>query len=268
MSSLLVYPLFGVLAGVVAGLLGVGGGIVVVPALVYLFAAQGLPADHVMKLALGTSLGAICFTSVSSLWAHHRRGAVRWPIVLAITPGILGGTFGGAWVASALSTTFLKGFFALFLYVVCAQMLLGLQPRASRTLPGRAGMIGAGGAIGVISALVGIGGGTLSVPFMTFCNVAMHQAIGTSAAIGFPIALAGAAGYLSSGLGAPGLPELTLGYLYLPALLGVALGSVLTAPLGARLAHALPVKTLKRCFAAFLLLVATKMLWDVVGHTS
>lgn len=264
MLGLLIYPVFGAIAGVIAGLLGVGGGIVVVPALVFIFAAQGLPAEHIMKMALGTSLGAICFTSISSFRAHHKRGAVIWPIVAAITPGILVGTFGGTWLAAALSTTFLKGFFALFLYFVCAQMLLDLKPPATHTLPGRAGMIGAGGVIGVVSALVGIGGGTLSVPFMTWCNVAMHQAIGTSAAIGFPIAVAGAVGYVVNGLGAPNLPEMSLGYIYLPALVGVAAVSVFTAPLGARLAHALPVKTLKRCFAAFLLLVASKMMWDVV----
>ncbi len=264
MLGLLIYPVFGAVAGVIAGLLGVGGGIVVVPALVFIFAAQGLPPEHIMKMALATSLGAICFTSISSFRAHHKRGAVIWPIVAAITPGILVGTFGGTWLAVGLSTTFLKGFFAAFLYFVCAQMLLDLKPAASRTLPGRAGMLGAGGVIGVVSALVGIGGGTLSVPFMTWCNVAMHQAIGTSAAIGFPIAVAGAVGYVVNGLSAPGLPDMSLGYIYLPALVGVAVVSVFTAPLGAKLAHALPVRTLKRCFAAFLLLVASKMMWEVV----
>ncbi len=259
----LVYPLFGALAGLIAGLLGVGGGIVVVPALVYLFAAQGLPPEHIMKMALGTSMAAICFTSISSFRAHSRRGAVLWHVVAAVTPGILIGTFGGSWVAARLSTLFLKCFFALFLYFVCAQMLLDLRPQASRGLPGRAGMLGAGGVIGVVSALVGIGGGTLSVPFMTWCNVALHQAIGTSAAIGFPIAVGGSLGYIFNGLDTPNLPPMSLGYVYLPALVGVATVSVLTAPHGARLAHALPVRTLRRCFAGFLVLVASKMMWEV-----
>ncbi|MDY0001531.1 MAG: sulfite exporter TauE/SafE family protein, partial [Polyangia bacterium] len=181
---------------------------------------------------------------------------------------ILLGTFGGAHLAAALSTMFLKAFFALFLLMVCAQMLLDLRPEASRALPGRAGVILVGGVIGLVSALVGIGGGTLSVPFMSYCNVAMRQAIGTSAAIGFPIAAAGTLGYVTSGIGAEGLPSLSLGYVYLPALAGVALGSVLTAPLGASLAHSIPVKTLKRCFGAFLLIVAARMLWDVFTRAS
>jgi len=264
MLTWLIYPVFGAIAGVIAGLLGVGGGIVVVPALVYLFALQGLPPEYIMKMALGTSLAAICFTSISSFRAHHRRGAVIWTIVATITPGILIGTFGGTWLAAALSTNFLKGFFAMFLYFVCAQMLLDLKPAPTRQLPGKAGMTGAGGVIGVVSALVGIGGGTLSVPFMSWCNVPLHKAIGTSAAIGFPIALAGTVGYIVNGLSAPGLPDYALGFIYLPAMIGIAAVSVLTAPYGAKLAHALPVKTLKRCFAVFLLLVATKMLWEVI----
>ena len=263
LSFMLAYLVFGAVAGVIAGLLGVGGGIVVVPALFWFFTAQGFSPDIIMQMALGTSLAAIMFTSISSLRAHHRRGAVLWPIVKAITPGILIGTFAGSCVAAKLPTGFLKGFFVCFLYYVAIQMLLNIKPKASRQIPGQTGMFGAGFGIGAVSSLVGIGGGTLSVPFMVWCNIAMHTAVGTSAAIGFPIALAGTVGYVVNGLGAANLPPLSFGYIYLPALVGVAAVSILTAPYGAKLAHKLPVPTLKRFFALFVLAMATRMLWGM-----
>ncbi|MEW6219428.1 MAG: sulfite exporter TauE/SafE family protein [Thermodesulfobacteriota bacterium] len=258
--SLLAYLVAGAVAGVLAGLLGVGGGLVIVPMLVWCFGVQGLPVAAIMHLALGTSLASIVFTSVSSFRAHHRRGAVQWPVVRRITPGILLGTFLGSGVAARLPTGFLKVFFALFLFWVAAQMLFDRRPQPSRQLPGVLSMAAVGGGIGVISSLVGIGGGTMSVPFMVWCNLPLHQAIGTSAAIGFPIAVAGALGYLVNGLGQPGLPPETLGFLYLPALAGIVVASVLTAPLGAHLAHRLPVHPLKRIFAVLLLLVGIRML--------
>lgn len=260
----ILYPVFGSIAGVLAGLLGVGGGVVIVPMLVFLFTTQAFPQEHIMQMALGTSLGSIMFTSISSFRAHHKRGAVNWDIVKRITPGILIGTFGGTWVAAMLSTIFLKVFFACFLYYVAAQMLLNLKPRPARQLPKTAGIFGVGGVIGAVSSLVGIGGGSLSVPFMSWCNVPMHTAIGTSAAIGFPIAVAGTLGYIVNGLYAAGLPAWNLGYLNLPALLGVAVFSMLTAPVGAGLAHKLPVITLKRVFAFFILFIATRMVWGIL----
>lgn len=264
MLSWVLYPVFGALAGITAGLLGVGGGVVIVPILFFVFSAQGFPPQHIMQMALGTSLGCIMFTSVSSFRAHHRHGAVHWDIVKRITPGILVGTFAGTWVAAMLPTLFLKGFFACFLYYVSAQMLLNFKPKPTRQLPRTGGMFGVGGFIGVVSSLVGIGGGTLSVPFMTWCNVPMHHAIGTSAAIGFPIAVAGTLGYVVNGLLLDDLPAMSLGYLSLPALFGIAVFSMLTAPLGARLAHTLPVVTLKRGFAVFLILMATRMVWSLL----
>jgi uncharacterized protein len=260
MTYWLLYLLFGALAGLLAGLLGVGGGIIIVPVLTFLFTAQHFPAGFILHLALGTSLASIMFTSVSSLRAHHDRGAVNWPVFRRLTPGILVGTFLGSWVAAQLSTRFLKGFFVLFLYYVALQMLLNVRPVPSRQLPGNLGMIGVGSVIGGISSLVGIGGGTMTVPFLVWCNVALHNAIGTSAAVGFPIALAGAAGYVANGLAARDLPSFSLGFVYLPALIGIAGASVFTAPLGARLAHTLPVLRLKRFFAVFLLLMGTRML--------
>ncbi|MFH1059325.1 MAG: sulfite exporter TauE/SafE family protein [Pseudomonadota bacterium] len=257
----LLYGITGLLTGVLAGLMGVGGGLVIVPALSLIFDAQGFPHHHLAHAALGTSLATIVFTSVSSFRAHHKRGAVNWRIVGHITLGILVGTFFGTWVAAQLSTNFLKIFFAIFLYFVAVQMFLDIKPKGSRDLPGFLGTNLVGLFIGVVSALVGIGGGTMSVPFMIWCNVHARNAIGTSAAIGFPIAIAGAAGYVVNGLGASDLPAHCLGFVYLPALVGIALLSILTAPLGAKLAHTLPVPVLKKGFALLLVLMATRMLW-------
>jgi len=264
MTVFLIYLLVGSIAGVLAGLLGVGGGIVIVPMLTFAFTIQGIPHEHILHMALGTSLASIVFTAISSLRAHHRRGAVIWTIVTRITPGILAGTFFGSWIAAQLSTNFLKVFFSLFLLFVGTQMLLDMKPKAVREVPGNGGMFGAGSIIGIFSSLVGIGGGTLSVPFMMYHNVPLHRAIGTSAAIGLPIAVAGTAGYIVNGLGTPDLPAGSLGYIYLTGLFGVAAASFCTAPLGARLAHSLPVGKLKKIFAVLLYAVGTKMLIGAV----
>ncbi|MCW7752666.1 sulfite exporter TauE/SafE family protein [Desulfobotulus sp. H1] len=260
LETFALYLLLGAIAGVLAGLLGIGGGLVVVPMLVFALPSQGVEMSILMQLALGTSMAAIIFTATSSLKAHHKRGAVRWDVVWRISPGIVLGTFLGALVASRMPTMALKIIFIVFLYYVALQMFLNKKPKASRTLPGITGMFGAGCTIGGMSSLVGIGGGTLSVPFMTWCNLPFHTVIGTSAAIGLPIALAGTAGYVVGGLGNELLPPLSLGFVYGPALIGIVGASVLTAPLGVRLAHSLPVNTLKRFFAALLILVATRML--------
>ncbi|WP_029897749.1 sulfite exporter TauE/SafE family protein [Desulfohalovibrio reitneri] len=262
-ESFLLYIALGAFAGVLAGLLGIGGGLVIVPMLAFAFTWQGIPHEHILHMALGTSLATIIFTSVSSFRAHNKRGAVRWDVFWRITPGILLGTFIGAWIASLLSTDVLKGFFGLFLYYVSFQMLTGKKPHPSRQIPGFGGMFAAGNGIGIFSALVGIGGGTLSVPFLTWCNVVMQTAIGTASAIGLPIALSGTLGYLLNGIGVAGRPDWTIGYIYLPAFLGIVCMSVVTAPLGARLAHSLPVPTLKKIFALLLFAVGTRMLLSV-----
>ncbi|MDR3641290.1 MAG: sulfite exporter TauE/SafE family protein [Humidesulfovibrio sp.] len=269
LTAWLLYLGTGAIAGIMAGLLGIGGGLVIVPILNLTFTAQGLPGDYIQHLALGTSLATIIFTSISSMRAHHKRGALLWPVFKAITPGILIGGFLGSTVASLLSSRFLSAFFVVFLYYVSAQMLLNIKPKASREVPGPFGMFGAGGVIGGVSSLVGIGGGTMTVPFLTWCNVPMRTCIGTSAAVGLPIALASTAGYILNGLDAnlPGISGGYLGFIYLPALFGVVVASVLTAPLGAKLAHNLPVGRLKKIFACLLLIVATRMLWALVGHS-
>ncbi len=260
---LAVYLLLGGFVGFFAGLLGVGGGGIMVPMLTTIFAAQGFPMEHLVHLALGTSMAAIVMTSISSLRAHHAHGAVRWDIVRGITPGVLIGTFGGTFIASRVPSAPLAIFFACFMAYVAFQMVLNVKPKPSRELPGTAGLLGVGSGIGLVSALVAIGGGSLSVPFMTWCNVKMQNAIGTSAAIGLPIALAGAAGYLINGWGGDGLPAWSVGYVYLPALVLVSAVSVVTAPMGARLAHRLPVATLKKVFAGVLILLSAKMLHTI-----
>lgn len=262
MELLAIYPAVGAIAGILAGLMGIGGGLVIVPLLVFCFSLQDVVQVHIMHLALGTSLATIIFTSVASFLAHHRRGAVHWDIVRLIVPGIIVGTLAGAYFASLLSTGVLKGFFGVFLYYVGVQMLLNRKPEPSRTLPGKIGMFNAGSIIGIVSSLLGIGGGTLSVPFMMWCNIPVHHAIGTASAIGFPLAAAGTVGYIWTGLQAEGLPAYSVGFISLPALLGIVSASILTAPLGARLAHWLPVRELKRIFAVLLLLVGSKMLFS------
>lgn len=268
LSAWLLYIGTGVIAGLLAGLLGIGGGLVIVPILNIAFTAQGLPANYIQHLALGTSLATIIFTSMSSMRAHHKRGSLMWPVFWSITPGILIGSFLGSKVASLLSSRFLSAFFVVFLYYVATQMLLNIKPKASRDVPGTAGMLVAGGVIGCVSSLVGIGGGTMTVPFLTWCNVGMLNCIGTSAAVGLPIALASTVGYIYNGLHTdlPGLAGGYLGFIYLPAFFGVVCASILTAPLGARLAHGMPVRKLKKIFACLLIVVATRMLWALVSH--
>ncbi|MGC8602746.1 MAG: sulfite exporter TauE/SafE family protein [Desulfomonilaceae bacterium] len=263
-TVLTTYIAVGIIAGILGGLLGVGGGLIIVPMLVYCFAGQGIPNEHIMKLALGTSMASIMLTSVSSFMAHNRVGAVRWDIFRSIVLGILLGTFLGSCVASKMPTAFLSGFFVVFLYYVAIQMVVDKKPVASRDLPGKLGMFGVGNLIGVVSSFVGIGGGSLSVPFMIWRNVKAHVAIGTSAAIGFPIAVAGTLGYVVSGWHAPKLPGFSLGYVYLPAFAGIVCASVVTAPFGAKLAHRLPVKRLKQVFAVLLTVMGTHVLLKLI----
>ena len=260
LPTLLFYLLLGAFAGVMAGLLGVGGGLIIVPALAWIFQHQQIAETALMHLAIGTSLATIIATSISSVRAHHQRGAVLWPTVWRLTPGIVIGAWLGAAVADALSSFALQKVFAVFVLLMAAQMGFGAKPAPHRDLPKTAGMLAAGGAIGAVSAIVGIGGGSLTVPFLSWCNVPIRQAVATSAACGLPIALAGALGFVVTGLNAPGLPAWSLGYVYGPALLGVALTSMLFAPLGARLAHTLPTEMLKKIFAAFLAVIGVKML--------
>jgi len=260
----LAYITLGLFTGFFAGMLGIGGGLVMVPALTMMFAAQAaFPGSEILHLALGTSMATILFTALASLRAHHRHGAVLWRVVGQITPGILLGTLLGTLFASSVPARPLAIFFTAFVCLVAVQMILNLKPKPSRDLPGAAGVIAVGVGIGALSALVAIGGGSLTVPFLTWCNVRVQHAIGTSAAVGFPIAVGGSLGYIYNGWGHPGLPEWSLGYIYVPAFVWLVPSSMLIAPLGARLAHRLPVATLKRLFAVVLIALAAKMLWGL-----
>lgn len=260
----LAYLCLGAFTGFFAGMLGIGGGLVMVPTLTLMFAAQSqFPATETLHMALGTSMATIIFTAVASLKTHHRHGAVQWGVVKAITPGILLGTGVGTLLAAAVPTRPLAVFFTFFVCFVALQMATNVKPKPSRDLPGPlgTGLVGLG--IGSISSLVAIGGGALTVPFMTWCNVRLQQAIGTSAAVGLPIAVGGTLGYVFNGWHVDGLPTGSLGFVYLPALAILVGASTLTAPHGARLAHRLPVSTLKRLFAGILVLLAAKMLWNL-----
>jgi len=261
-SALLAYLVLGACAGLLAGLLGVGGGLLIVAALASLLPAQGVPAASVMHVALATSLASIVLTGLSSARAHHRRGSVLWPSVRWLVPGLLLGSLLGAAFASQLSGTLLRYAVALFCLLAAAQLTFGTpRPGALRTEPPEgAALSGAGLGIGALSALVGIGGGSLTVPLLVWLGVSPVRAVGTSAACGVAIGLASALGYASFGPQDGSLPVGSVGYVYLPAAAGIALASVLCAPLGARIAHALSGPALKRVFALLLLAVGVSLL--------
>ena len=260
----LVYLGMGLFVGFFAGLLGIGGGLILVTLMVYLFSIQGFPQDRLLHLALGTSLTSIVFTSISSLRAHHKHGAVRWDILRTVVAGLVLGTLLGTVVADQMKSKYLAIFFVVFVYYSAVQMFADVKPKPSRQLPGRAGMSLSAIAIGVVSSLVGVGGGVMTIPLMSLCNVPMRQAIGTSAALGLPIAIAGSIGFIITGLGKDHLPPLSVGYVYLPALTGIVIGTFFTVPWGARMAHSMPVTRLKKIFAIILFLLATKMLWSLL----
>jgi len=264
---ILALAVLGLGTGFLAGLLGIGGGMIMVPFITAILSARGVPGDLAIKMAIASSMATIVFTSISSVRAHHKRGAVRWDLVRALAPGIvLGAGVGSLGVFAVLKGSSLALFFALFVSFSATQMFLDKKPARTRQVPGPAGLLGAGAFIGFLSGLVGAGGGFISVPFMTWCNVAIHSAVASSAALGFPIALANVAGYAISGFNLAGLPPYSLGYIWLSALLVIASCSVLTAPLGAAAAHKLPVKRLKRVFASILYLLAAYMLYRGLTH--
>jgi uncharacterized membrane protein YfcA len=262
LSLILELALLGLSSGFLAGLLGIGGGMVMVPFITWIVTAQGVPDALAVKMAIATSMATIVFTSASSVRAHHQRGAVRWDLVKQLTPGIcLGAAISSLGVFAVIKGSVLALLFAFFVSFSATQMFLDKKPAPSRQIPGPVGLTGTGTVIGFLSGLVGAGGGFVSIPFMTWCNVAMHNAVATSAALGFPIALANAIGYMVAGYDLAGLPPYAMGYIWLPALLVIASFSVLTAPLGAKVAHKLPVKKLKRVFASILYLLAAYMLF-------
>ncbi|WP_288251637.1 sulfite exporter TauE/SafE family protein [uncultured Hydrogenophaga sp.] len=263
---LLQLALLGAVTGCLAGLLGIGGGMVVVPFLTMILSHVGASTHLAVKMAIATSMATILFTSIASVYAHHQRGAVRWDIVRGLAPGIVtGSVVSSAGLFALLKGTSLAVVFGLFVTLSATQMFLDKKPAPARTMPGTAGKFFAGGGIGLLSGLVGAGGGFISVPFMTWCNVAIRHAVATSAALGFPIALANVVGYVFSGQSVANLPPASYGYIWLPGLAVIALCSVCTAPLGARAAHALPVSVLKRIFAVVLYALAGYMFYKAAA---
>lgn len=261
---ILSYLLLGSFVGFMAGLLGIGGGGIMVPVLTTLFLYQGIPVENVVHLALGTTMASIIVTSLSSLRAHNAAGAVIWPIVKIMSLGIVLGTFLATFVAVNTSPFKLALFFSIFMAYVSIQMFFNKKPKAGRELASNNGLLFSGFCIGAISALVSIGGGSLTVPYLVWQNVDIKKAIGTSAAIGLPISIAGTAGYVINGWSATSVSHDTFGFVYLPAVLLISTTSFITAPYGARLAHKLPIAALKKLFALLLIILSIKMMFSVL----
>ena len=255
------YLILGMIAGTLAGLLGVGGGLIIVPILFEVFTRLEFDSGICMHLAIATSLATIIVTSIMSTLAHHRHRAVLWPVVIKLSPGILFGAALGVAIADLLPTITLQYIFAVFELLVAIQMAWSVRPAAKQPLPGPRGMFLAGGVIGAVSSIIGIGGGTLTVPFLTYCRVTIHQAVASSAACGLPIALSGTVFYIIFGWGDSHLPVNSLGYVYMPAFIWVSASSLLFAPFGAWLAHRLPVVVLRRIFALLLAIIGLRMLF-------
>ena len=256
-----IYLALGAAVGVLAGLFGVGGGTIIVPALVFSFTAMGVDSEVMTHLAVGTSLATIAFTSINSTLAHHRKLAVMWNVVGWMTIGLLVGVFIGSFTAAGLKGEHLQKIIGVFALIIAGQMALDLKPKAEKPLPGKGSLVAAGGVIGWASAIFGIGGGSLTVPFLTWRSVEMPRAVATSAACGLPIAVFGAVGFIINGQAkAELLPDWSFGFVYLPALIGISATSMIFARVGARLAHSLPPRVLKRLFAGLLFLVGLNFL--------
>ena len=256
----------GALAGFLAGLFGIGGGLLIVPIVLWLLETQHLGGMHIQHLAIGTSFAVMACTTFSGALAHARRRSVRWDIVCRMAPAMVGGALLGTFIAARIPAHYLQLFFVAFVCAIALQMLCRYRPQTGRHLPGTAGICLSGGVIGLLSSWVGIGGGTLSVPFMLRGDVPVHQAIGTSGALAWPMALSGAVGYLLAGWHVTDLPSGSLGYCYLPAAAVLALSTLCLAPVGVKIAHRLPDSALQRAFGLYLLIIAAHMLWKAHPH--
>jgi uncharacterized membrane protein YfcA len=261
-----VFVALGAAVGFLAGLLGIGGGMTIVPVLVAAFTHESFPLQHVLPMAIGTAMATIVFTSVASARAHHAHGAVDWRIVRAMAPGLVVGSFIGPQVAAAIPWRLMAALFALFTWFTALRMVRPAATKTARTLPGIAALFGVGTGIGVLSGMVGAGGAFLTVPFMTRCNVPIHNAVATSAALGMPIALAATLGFIVAGFAQEGLPAWSIGYVYLPALAAIVAASMLSAPFGARTAHAWPVAKLRRAFAVLMAALGAYMVFWATGR--
>ena len=254
--------LAGAVGGVLAGLFGIGGGVVLVPILVFLFTARHFPADFVIIMAVATSLATIVMTSISAIIAHHRLGSVIWSKVFRLAPGIILGSIVGAMAADYISADELRYIFVAFLFYVGVQIAFQATPATGKLKQAIGLDFTVATAIGVLSALLGTGGGTLMVPYLIGCQYPVRNAVSISSACGLPIALAGTLSYGALGWGQDGLPDGSLGYVYMPAFFGIVLCSIVTAPLGAKLAHILPAQQLKRYFSIVIFVMAFKLIWQ------
>ncbi len=261
---ILSFLFLGSFVGIIAGLLGLGGGAIMVPILTSIFLLQGITVDNAVHLALGTSMASIIVTSYSSARAHNVNGGVIWKVVRGMTPGIILGTFLATFLVAYLSSIYLTIIFSAYMAYASSQMFLDKKPKPSRELAGNVGLFAAGSGIGAISALVSIGGGTLTVPYLTWQNIDLKKAIGTSAAIGLPISIAATLGYLINGWANSSPDDFIFGFIYLPAVVLISLASFFTAPYGVKLAHKLPIRILKKIFAILLLILCIKMLMVVL----
>ncbi|MFQ5659333.1 MAG: sulfite exporter TauE/SafE family protein [Gammaproteobacteria bacterium] len=254
------YLLVGAVAGSIAGLMGIGGGIIIVPVLLFLFIRQGFPAEVLMHMVIATSLATIVFTSLSSVYAHHKKGAVLWSKLVLLVPGIVIGGVIGALIADQLASNVMQTGFGMFECIVALQIGTGIKPSPRRSLPANAGLLLAGSGIGGLSTILGIGGGSITVPFLLWCNVNIRNAVATSSACTLPIALTGASAMMMTGWNNQHLPEGAIGYIYWPAVIGIAITSVLFATVGARLAHSLPVELVRRIFTVVIAIAGIRML--------
>lgn len=260
-----IFLLLGAAVGFMSGLLGIGGGFTIVPVLMAVFESEGFATEHLLPMAIGTSAATVAFTTFASARAHHAHGAVEWRIVRAMAPGLVLGSLIGPQIASALPLRAMAAIFGAFTWLTALRMVRARPPKATRELPGSLALFGVGAGIGMVAGMVGTGGAFLAVPFMVRCNVKVHKAVATSAALGIPIALAATIGFIFAGLRQPALPPYAIGYVYLPALVGIVATSVLLAPLGARVAHAWPVARLRKAFAAMLLVLGAYMWLKALG---
>jgi uncharacterized membrane protein YfcA len=253
--------LLGMVTGLLAGLFGIGGGLVIVPVLVILFTAQGFPAELVMLMAVATSLASIILTAMASILAHHRLGSVVWGKVFSLSPGIIIGAAVGAVIAKHINADTLRAILVVFLFYVAIQMALQVKPKSEQIKQSRVLDFLVANGIGLLSSIVGIGGGTLTVPYLVRGQMLMRNAVAVSSACGLPIAIAGTVSYAMLGWNTLDLPEWSLGYVYLPVFIGTGLSSIATAPIGAKLAHKLPAAKLKRYFSLLLFVMAAKLMW-------
>jgi len=263
-----VYLLIGAGVGFMAGLLGIGGGMLQVPLMVFVFTAKNYPPEHVMHMAIATAMATIPFTAAASVRAHHQRSNVDWRIVRWMLPGLLAGAALGALSTGAIPGRPLAIFFTVFIFFAATNMFFDISPKSRAQLPGAIGLLSFGTVTGAISSFLAAGAAFITIPFMTWCSVPLKRAIGTAAAIGFPLGVAGTLGYVWGGWARPGLPAGTIGFIYLPALVLIVVTSMPMAPIGARVSAALPVRQLRRVFGIVLYALVGRMLYTLWQTTA